>query len=149
MNKPLKISLYVVGGLIILVVLAIVEGDKKIKSHVRQKESEESRAIVEKRVKEYKSQLPMRYDDKTLLYDYDVSYAEEAIVLTYKFDKPVNNETIRSMIFGDMRERLKEYYCKDKNFLESTNMGLKFRITYIDMNNEFITHYFLDYSDCQ
>ena len=148
MRKWLKYLLYVIVILFVLVLLAIVQGNKMIKRNVRQKESVETMAFIEKQVKEVKAQLPIRNDDGTLLCDYDISLAERAIVWTYKFDQTVNNETIRNTIFGDMRERLKKRLCEDENFLKSTKMGLKFKIMYIDMNNQLITSYFLDDSDC-
>lgn len=49
----------------------------------------------------------------------------------------------------DIRERVQENICKDKDFLRATKAGLKYEMRYIDMNNQPIDSLFFDYRDCQ
>ncbi len=61
----------------------------------------------------------------------------------------VSNPSIIITILGEIRDRLIEPTCKDPNFLKDVDAGYKWKMLYIDMNNQPITSYFLDYTDCQ
>ncbi len=96
-----------------------------------------------------KPKLPIRINEEALVYDFSKDEKNKMMLLTYKLDKRVKSETLRNMILGDTRKKLKEGLCNDTDFLRDTNAGFKYKICYIDMNNQPITSYFLDYRDCQ
>ncbi|MDP3048955.1 MAG: hypothetical protein Q8N12_05930 [Thermodesulfovibrionales bacterium] len=104
-------------------------------------------ALIGKQLKEFKAKLPMQIDEETLLYD--VSNEKRTIVFKYKLAKKINNEISRNLIVVDIRERVQENICKDKDFLRATKAGLKYEMRYIDMNNQPIDSLFFDYRNCQ
>ncbi len=140
-----KYLMYIVGGLFIIICSVI--GSQLGKSMFGSYDRDNIDALIGKQLKEFKAKLPMQIDEETLLYD--VSNEKRTIVFKYKLAKKINNETSRNLIVVDIRERVKENICKDKDFLRATKAGLKYEMRYIDMNNQPIDSLFFDYRDCQ
>ena len=145
MSNLRKYLLYIVGGLFIIICSLI--GSQLSKSMFGSYDRDNINALIGKQLKEFKAKLPMQIGEETLLYD--VSNEKKTIVFKYKLAKRINNETSRNLIFVDIRERVKENICKDKEFLNVTKAGLRYEMRYVDMNNHPINSLFFDYRDCE